>query len=91
MSVTHYLNNLQCTPNPTVAYVKAMHLQNEKDLRASKEDRILAMLHRLQDDITKIKLANENVILDVHIQLEKQGALLESLQSLLSSFLKSHT
>jgi len=70
---------LQSNPNPTVAYIKTMQLEIEKD--CSKDDKILYALNRLHDDVKKIKLSTDNIILDVQLQLEKQTSFLELLLS----------
>jgi hypothetical protein len=70
---------LQSNPNPTVAYIKTMQAENEKD--CSKDDKILYTLNRLHDDVKKIKLSTDNIILDVQLQLEKQTSLLELIHS----------
>ena len=81
---------LQSNPNPTVAYVKTMQAENEKDCKtfALKDDKILYTLNRLHDDVKKIKLSTDNIILDVHLQLEKQTSLLEAVLSQLQKHIK---
>jgi|694.fasta_scaffold12235_10 hypothetical protein len=71
---------LQNNPNPTVAYIKSMKAENEKDC-SSRDDKILYTLNRLHDDVKKIKLSTDNIILDVQLQLEKQTSLLELILS----------
>jgi len=81
MSTFFKTNNFNgySSPNPTVAYLKTMQSENEKD--CSKDDKILYTLNRLHDDVKKIKLSTDNIILDVQLQLEKQTSLLELILS----------